>query len=168
MVIVRLRLVSSQTRLLPTMTLYSTIIRVYCRVQFKKKCRVGACWSQHVSWNVVLTRADWSTSLKWQAGNSLSHFENGWGRLTIRCSSKSINNFRHLRDVFGLGPPLSEDGMSSQESRHPPDVTCGAAILIPRWWRRKWRQPRLGEMLLDWICLTTTHVLQDILAVLHR
>ena len=39
MVIVGLRLVSSQTRLLPTMTLYSTIIRVYCRVQlnfFKK------------------------------------------------------------------------------------------------------------------------------------
>ena len=36
MVIVGLRLVSSQTRLLPTMTLYSTIIRVYFIVQLKK------------------------------------------------------------------------------------------------------------------------------------
>ena len=36
MVIVGLRLVLSQTRLLPTMILYSTIIRVYCRVQLKK------------------------------------------------------------------------------------------------------------------------------------
>ena len=37
MVIVGLRLVSSQTRLLPTMTLYCTIILDYCRVQLKKK-----------------------------------------------------------------------------------------------------------------------------------
>ena len=37
MVLVELRLVSSQTRLLPTMTLYSTIIHVYCWVQLKKK-----------------------------------------------------------------------------------------------------------------------------------
>ena len=37
MVIVGLRLVSSQTRLLPTMTLYSTINLDYCRVQLKKK-----------------------------------------------------------------------------------------------------------------------------------
>ena len=43
-------------------------------------------------------------------GNSLSHFENGWGRLTIRCFSISFNvNFRRLQDVFGLGRPLSED-----------------------------------------------------------
>ena len=47
MVIVGLRLVSSQTRLLPTMTLYCTIILDYCRVQLKKKSRVGACRSQH-------------------------------------------------------------------------------------------------------------------------
>ena len=136
------------------MTLYSTIIRVYCRVQLKKKIkknRVGACRNQHhVSWNVVLTRADWSTS----PGNSLSHFENGWGRLMIRCFSKSKNNFRRLRDVFGLGRPLSEDGTdvwrtSSGESRRPLDVTCGAAILIPRWRRRKWRQPRLGGEFFD-------------------
>ena len=39
------------------------------------------------------------------------------------------NNFRHLPDVFGLGLPLSEDGTSWWESRRPPDVTCGAAIL---------------------------------------
>ena len=37
MVIVGLRLVSSQTRLLPTITLYSTINLDYCRVQLKKK-----------------------------------------------------------------------------------------------------------------------------------
>ena len=50
MVVVGLRLVSSQTRLLPTMTLYSIIILGYCRVQLKKS-RVGACRSQHhVSW----------------------------------------------------------------------------------------------------------------------
>ena len=48
------------------------------------------------------------------------------------------------RTFFGLGPPLSEDGTSSWESQRPPDVTCGAAILIPRWRRRKWRQPRPG------------------------
>ena len=54
------------------------------------------------------------------------------------------NNFRRLRDVFELGPPLSQDGTSSWESRRPPDVTCGAAILDPRWRRRHWRQPRSG------------------------
>ena len=37
MVIVGLRLVSSQSRFLPTMILYSTIICIYCRVQLKKK-----------------------------------------------------------------------------------------------------------------------------------
>ena len=37
MVTVGLRLVSSQTRLLPTMTLYCTIILDYCRVQLKNK-----------------------------------------------------------------------------------------------------------------------------------
>ena len=36
MVIVGLGLVLSPTRLLPTMTLFSTIIRIYCRVQVKK------------------------------------------------------------------------------------------------------------------------------------
>ena len=47
MVIVGLRLVSSQTRLLPTMTLYSTMILGYCRIQFKKwqSChQVPRCW----------------------------------------------------------------------------------------------------------------------------
>ena len=32
----------------------------------------------------------------------------------------------------------------SRFCRRPPDVTCGAAILIPRWRRGKWRQPRPG------------------------
>ena len=118
MVIVGLRLVSSQTRLLPTMTLYCTINLDYCRVQLKKKnnikskkSRVGACWSQHhVSWNVVLTRADWSTSPYRQAGNSLSHFKNGWGGWPSVTSQKvKKNNFKGLQDVFGLGRPLSED-----------------------------------------------------------
>ena len=65
MVIVGLRLVSRQSKLLPTMTLYSTIILEYFRVQTKnkniksKKSRVGACRSQHhVSWNMVLTQTD--------------------------------------------------------------------------------------------------------------
>ena len=42
-VIVGVRLVS---KFLPTMTLYCTIILEYCRVQLKKKSRVGACWSR--------------------------------------------------------------------------------------------------------------------------
>ena len=37
MVIVRARVASSQTRFSPTMTLYSTMIPGYCRVQLKKK-----------------------------------------------------------------------------------------------------------------------------------
>ena len=72
-------------------------------------------------WNVVLTRADWSTSPYWQAGNSLNQFKNGWGRLTIRCFSISFNvNFRHLRRVFGLGRPLSEDftGVTTSSRRY--------------------------------------------------
>ena len=72
-------------------------------------------------WNVVLTRADWSTSPYWQAGNSLNQFKNGWGRLTIRCFSISFNvNFRHLRHVFGLGRPLSEDftGVTTSSRRY--------------------------------------------------
>ena len=36
MVIVRARVVSSETRFSPTMTLYSTMILGYCRIQFKK------------------------------------------------------------------------------------------------------------------------------------
>ena len=35
-------------------------------------------------------------------------------------------------------------GTSSRASRRPPNVTCGAAILDPRWRRRKWHQPGLG------------------------
>ena len=44
---------------------------------------------------------------------------------------------------FGLGPPFLR---ISRESQRPLDVTCGAAILIPRWRRRKWRQPRPGAV----------------------
>ena len=71
-------------------------------------------------------------------------FQEWLGRLTIRCFSKSKkkNNFKGLRDVFGLGRPFLR---ISREFRRPPDVTCGASILIPRWRHRKWRQPGLGE-----------------------
>ena len=47
MVIVRARVVSSQTRFSPTMTLYSTMILGYCRIQLKKwqTChQVPRCW----------------------------------------------------------------------------------------------------------------------------
>ena len=47
MVIVRARVASSQTRFSPTMTLYSTMIPGYCRVQLKKwqTChQVPRCW----------------------------------------------------------------------------------------------------------------------------
>ena len=48
MVIVRARVASSQTRFSPTMTLYSTMIPGYCRVQLKKKWQtchqVPRCW----------------------------------------------------------------------------------------------------------------------------
>ena len=47
-VIVRARVASSQTRFSPTMTLYSTMIPGYCRVQLKKKWQtchqVPRCW----------------------------------------------------------------------------------------------------------------------------
>ena len=48
MVIVRARVVSSQTRFSPTMTPYSTMILGYCRIQLKKKWQtchqVPRCW----------------------------------------------------------------------------------------------------------------------------
>ena len=101
MVIVGLRLVSSQTRLLPTMTLHSTIICVYCRVQFKKSREVLAKVNTTFHGIVVLTRADWSTSPYWQAVNSLSHFENGWGRLTIRGFFESVQKSKNITsDIY--------------------------------------------------------------------
>ena len=64
-----------------------------------------------------------------ESGQLPQSFREWLGRLMIRCFSKSENNFRRLRDVFGLGRPLSENETSVLESRRPPDVTCGAAIL---------------------------------------
>ena len=72
MVIAGVRLISSPTRFLPTMTLYCTINCKYCRVQLKKyiptKNTVGACrsqnhaqWGNNFPWDRVLTHADRST-----------------------------------------------------------------------------------------------------------
>ena len=76
----------------------------------KRKCPLPLLWS------IKLAAYPY-----WQAGNSLNQFKNGWGRLTIRCFSISFNvNFRHLRNVFGLGRPLSEDftGVTTSSRRY--------------------------------------------------
>ena len=73
-------------------------------------------------WDVVSTRADWSTSVKWQAGNSLNHFENGWERLTIRCFSISFNVTSDFYRIYVV-----------------------VYVIDPRWRHRVWRFPRPGR-----------------------
>ena len=73
MVIVGLRLVSSQTRLLPTMTLYSTMILGYCRIQFKKMAVLSPGSEVLTPLNRLLVTRSWNWST-WANGDFPHHW----------------------------------------------------------------------------------------------
>ena len=77
MVIVRARVASSQTRFSPTMTLYSTMIPGYCRVQLKKMADLSPGSEVLTPLNRLPVTRSWNWST-WANGDFPHHWPDIW------------------------------------------------------------------------------------------